>query len=193
MPENSDVNPLDDLHIAYLARGEFEDGKAYRAGILIVDLRGTPLEFRCTSPIRPNPVQRTLYGESLEPHMLVELMGKPLTRSLRESFAVVLVNEPTLLNLRDEFDRPTVYLRRQGADLDPGAHNAQDESALLVESPAGKFDPVVLLAFREHSDDTRAVHPILEAASRSLDLLEPFARVVRALEQVHEQKALDQQ
>ena len=99
--DDTSDRPSSDVHIAYLSRNEFEDGKAYRGGILVVDALGRPLEFRCTSPVRPNAVQRTLYGGALEPYMLVELMGKPLLSNLRECFDILVVDEPSFLNLRD--------------------------------------------------------------------------------------------
>lgn len=193
MPESGDVNPLDDLHIAYLARGEFEDGKASRGGILIVDARGLPLEFRCTSPIRPNPVQRITYGDSLIPYIAVELIAKPLLRGVRESFGLILVNDPSFLNLREHFEYPTVYVRRQGDDLGGAGHEVEQESGVLLDPDAGRFDPVVIETFRQHKADTQAAHPALERVGQHLDILEPFERIKRALDKVHEEKTLDRQ
>ena len=65
--------------LAFLGYSEFDKG--YRGGILVTDEWGKPLEFRCTSPVHPNPVQRTLYGQTLLPHIAVELIGAPLLRT----------------------------------------------------------------------------------------------------------------
>lgn len=178
-------------HIAYLCRGEFEDGKSYRGGILVVDISGKPLEFRCTSPIRPNPVQRTLYGDSLEPYMLVELMGKELLRSVRESIDLVLVNERWFLNVRDQVDTPTAFIRRQGVDLTAARGDTEGEAGALVDSPSGRFDPVVIEAFRDHLDDRETARLLLQKAAQHMDPVEPFERIMRALQKVHEEKVLD--
>lgn len=193
MPEGTDVNPLDDMQIAYLARGEFEDGKVSRGGILIVDVRGIPLEFRCTSPIRPNAVQRITYGDSLIPHIAVEMIAKPLLSGVRESFRLILVNDPSLLNLREHFEIPTVYVRRQGDDIGGASHEVEEESGVLLDSDAGRFDPVVIETFRQHTADTNVARPALEGAGQHFDIVEPFDRIKRALEKVHEEKTLDQQ
>lgn len=193
MTANSDDSRPTDIRIGYLSRGVFEEGKAYRAGALVVDGQGKPLEFRCTSPIRPNSVQETLYGDSLEPYMMVELMGKPLLSHLRESFNILVVGEPGFLNLRDHCDHPMLFLRRQGTEFVAETPGSDAGGPSLVDSPSGRFDPVVAEAFRKYAGDKAKALPMLERASTHFDPLEPFERILRALEKVHEEKALDQQ
>ena len=55
-------------NLAFVALAEVEEG-VLRGGILVTDAQGKPVEFRCTSPIRPNAVQRTLYGGTLMTHI----------------------------------------------------------------------------------------------------------------------------
>lgn len=193
MTDDSTDRPPSDVHIAYLSRHEFDDGKAYRGGILVVDAHGRPLEFRCTSPIRPNSVQRTLYGGTLEPYMLVELMGKPLLSNLRECFNILVVDEPSFLNLREHCDQAMLFVRRQGVELGAETAGSDAGASVLVDSPSGRFDPVVAQAFRKYAGDAAAALPILEKASDHFDPLEPFERILRALEKVHEEKTLDRQ
>jgi len=64
-------------YVAFVTLTEVEDD-VFRGGILVTDSSGKPVEFRCTSPIRPNAVQRTLYGGTLMPHIAVELVGEVL-------------------------------------------------------------------------------------------------------------------
>lgn len=42
------------INLSFVVLGEVEDG-VLRGGILVTDSRGKPVEFRCTSPIRPLP------------------------------------------------------------------------------------------------------------------------------------------
>ena len=179
-----------EFKLAYLSRCTFEDGKAYRGGILVVDSRGAPLEFRCTSAIRPNPVQRTLYGDSLDPYMQIELVGKPLLSAVRESFDILVVDDQWLLNIRQQCDRSVVLARRQGAEFS-GASGGDRGSASLVDSPSGRFDPVVVEAPEGTPGDMSSAMSVLERAAVTFDPLEPFQRIHLALEKVHEQKALD--
>lgn len=191
MAESNSDNKITQTHVAYLSRGEFDDAKVYRGGILVVDRQGGPLEFRCTSPIRPNPVQRMLYGESLEPYMLIELMGRSLLKSLRESFDVLLVNEDYFLNLREHCKRPMAFIRRQGAELVAGSATGDQQNSKLVDSPSGKFDPIVAVVPHNHQEDATVINSLLVEISVRFDPLEPFERVQNALAKVHEQQAVE--
>lgn len=183
--ESSESSPFS---LAYLARHVFEDGHAYRGGLLVVNERGQPLEFRCTSPIRPNAVQSTLYGESLHPYMALELVGKPLLGTAREGFNLLLVREEWFLNLRETSDTAVVLLRRQGEQL---SGRGAEDAASLVDSPKGRFDPLVVTSFSSAGDDVNVALPLLEICARYFDPLEPFDRVERALEKVHDDQTLE--
>ena len=74
--------------VALLGYLEFDNSASYRGAILVTDDWGKPLEFRCTPPVKPTAVQRTLYGSTLTPHLLVALIAKPLMDALNEEPAV---------------------------------------------------------------------------------------------------------
>ncbi|MEQ8839035.1 MAG: hypothetical protein RID07_19675, partial [Lacipirellulaceae bacterium] len=42
-------------------------------GYLVLSLQGRPLEFRCTTPVKPTRAQEILYGKTLRPYLLCEL------------------------------------------------------------------------------------------------------------------------
>ena len=50
-----------------------EDG--YFGGYLIISAIGRPLEFHCTSPVRPSRAQEILYGPTLQPYLMGEQIG----------------------------------------------------------------------------------------------------------------------
>jgi hypothetical protein len=59
---------------------------------MVTNERGYPLEFRVTTAVRPSPVQRALYGKSLEPYILMELIGEGLLKELQRRPSIILVN-----------------------------------------------------------------------------------------------------
>jgi len=183
--------PEGDLRLAYVGTDSYEDGKVYRSGALIVTLSGEPREFRCTSPVRPNQLQRITYGRSLEPHVYVEVMGKPLMRALQESVALYLVDDPVLLALREIAEQPVVYARRQGTATERAGNGTSQASSILIPSPSGDFDPVVVQALESDPDDVRVASTVLAEAAKQLDILEPFDRLKLALQKVHESHELD--
>ena len=83
-------------------------------GYLVLNPAGRPLEFHCTTPIKPNRAQEILYGPTLEPYLFGEQIGKALVAKssvepllictdLRPAMAVRgLVSAPVALVLADE-------------------------------------------------------------------------------------------
>jgi len=181
----------DQSKLGFLAFKEFERG--YRGGLLITDNRGTPLEFRCTSPIRPNQVQRILYGRSLVSHLAVNLIGAPLTGSVTEKPTIIIVNQDPFLQLRELIQRPVIFVRRQGETFQAGgdAQDRPDHEPFLLECEGAKFAPIIVESHWRYSQDTQQIRQQLREIFDYVDLLEPFERVDLALDEVERQKAVD--
>lgn len=175
----------DDTQLLFIASQKFESGKAVRGALLLTDGDTKPLEFRCTNPIRPTSLQTVLYGQMLEAHLMVELIGLPLVNSLRQPPTVILVQEPELLELRHRVHAPVLQITKESS-LAINANNGNGTA--LLSSASGQFEPVVLVAQKEFATDIPTSMPLLTRVFNRFDLLEPFKRVVTALEQVHQQK-----
>ena len=121
-------------YLAFTTLVEVENS-VLRGGILITDAHGKPVEFRCTSPIRPNAVQRTLYGSTLMPHIAVELVGSPLLKNVQTSPDVVLVQQEEFLTLRERFDKPLLLAVRQGQDIRLSEEEGEKLPEDLLSSP----------------------------------------------------------
>ena len=66
-------------------------------GYLVLNIVGRPLEFHCTTPIRPNRDQEILYGETIRPFLYGERIGQTLlSRSKTETDFVLTDVEPVL-------------------------------------------------------------------------------------------------
>ena len=72
--------------IAFLETYTSEDSGGIIGAILVTDEETKPLEFRVTSPIKPTGFQKTLYGDVLLEHILVELISVPLLSQIILSF-----------------------------------------------------------------------------------------------------------
>ncbi len=179
------------LKLGFLAFKEFDRG--YRGGLLITDNRGKPLEFRCTSPIRPTQVQRILYGRTLTPHLAVQLIGAPLTSSVTEKPTIIVVNQDVFLQLRELIQKPVILVRRQGETFQTGgdAQDRPDHEPFLLECEGAKFDPIVVESHWRYSEETQQLREQLREVFDYVDLLEPFGRVGLALDEVERQKAVD--
>lgn len=183
---NEDLN-----YIAFVSLAEVEDG-VMRGGILVTDSNGKPVEFRCTSSIHPNSVQRTLYGSTLMPHIAVELVGEPLLQAVQASPDVVLVQQEEFLALRRRTKKPLLLARKQGKDIQVAAESSRKQVVELLSSDSGKFAPVVVTCHWDYPDDIRECKDGLGRVFSNCDLVEPFERVKTALAKVHEQGVLSE-
>src|SRR6185437_5771603 len=188
--ENEAANVGQPGKSAFLGYMELDSGASYRGAILITDDWGKPLEFRCTAPVKPNAVQRTLYGQTLLPHVLVELIGAPLLSAVQEHPEVIIIQESLFFDLRHKTDTPVVRLRRQGADVKLSSDGAEKAKPLVMASESGKFDPIVMEAHWQFAGDMDYSREKLRELFGRWDLVEPFERLTKGLEYVHQQKVL---
>ena len=179
-------------YLAFILLAEVEE-EVLRGGILITDAYGKPLEFRCTSPIKPNAVQRTLYGSTLIPHIAVDLVGKPLVNQVEAAPTVVLVQQEEFLLMRTSIEEPILLARRQGEDIQLSQEIGKSHPEELLSSSSGKFAPVVITCHWDFPDDIAQCKERLASIFSNCDLVEPFERVKNALNTVHEQGVLSEQ
>ena len=179
----------DDTQLLFIASQKFESGKAVRGALLLTDGDTKPLEFRCTNPIRPTSLQSVLYGQMLETHLMVELIGLPLINSLRQPPTVILVQEPELLGLRERVHSPILQITKESS-LPINGNNGSGMA--LLSSASGHFEPLVLVAQKEFATDIPTSMPVLTRVFNRFDLLEPFRRVVTAWSRYINRKSASQ-
>jgi hypothetical protein len=75
-------------------------------GYLILNPAGRPLEFHCTTPIKPNRAQEILYGPTLESFLYGEQIGRTLIQQGGESPLVVFTDREAALSARDFVSMP---------------------------------------------------------------------------------------
>lgn len=167
-----------------------EDRRRMLGALLVVDELGKPEEFRVTYPVKPTLIQRQIYGESLFPHVGMELCGLPLHDSLKRMPDLMVVSHPAFLLLGDAITSPLVYLERAGETLTVKSNNGLGHNAETIDSTSGLFAPISVVY-----PDSYQPHQRAEAAAivadffRAVDLLEPFNRIdvsVRILQEQDE-------
>ncbi|SRR5581483_1100626 len=174
-----------ETQLMFVASQKFESGKAIRGAFLLTDTDTKPLEFRCTNPIRPTSLQSVLYGQMLQRHIMVELIGLPLVNSLKQPPSIILVQDPDLLWLRGKVNIPVLQITKEsGITVSDG----NDNKTAMLSSNSGQFEPVVVVAYKDAGNDIQTAIPILTQVFNRFDLVEPFQRVITALDQVHQQK-----
>jgi len=129
----------------------------YLGGYLVTNAWGRPLEFRLSTAVQPNRVQQILYGDSLEPYLCSDLIGKTLIDKTSTAAHLVLTDHPAALDLRWRIDVPVALLP------------AKTDGASSTPQPHSRFP----------GDQSRILQ-MLEGLG-GLDLSEPFARIRDAI------------
>ena len=190
---DSDHNEAEQgIKIGFLTVRHLEDG-SYRAGLLVTDEKGKPLELRATGALRPDRIQALIYGDTLVPTIAEELCGQPLIDNLREQPDVIVADHEAFLPLHTD-DRPVVYIRRTGQEpeVDVGSNvDPQERRSEEVLRPVeARFEPVVLEFARGIEDEARQLlRSKFARLFEAFDLVEPFDRVTKALDMLHEQQS----
>ena len=167
MVEANDA-PAPDFMLGFLALFDTEGGHGRCGAAMVTNERGVPLEFRVSEPVRPSPLRRAIYGESLWPYVEVELIARRLLSELRRLPALVLTNRISALDVTsyttlcfvtdaDAFLQPADVARRYrrleavGATQTALALVAATEATLTpcaeqVANAMRRFDPVEVFA-----------------------------------------------
>ncbi len=144
------------------------ESEKHLGGIIVVDDRGVPVEFKYTKPVQPTQLQRIIYGKALEDYLHVEIIAKALLSKLESKPQVVLTDDVKLI----ESEKGVFYIAR----TTEGASSGEGEYVLIT--PGMKYR---LVGNGEVSQET--LEELKSLAERS-DILEPFQRLHRALEYV---------
>jgi hypothetical protein len=160
------------FRIGFLAALETDDG-AYVAGLLVTNRYGRPLEFQCTSPVRPTRAQELLYGQTLRPFLLGELMGRALLERLGTPPDLLITDNDAILDLRNHIAIPMARVDNQAETTRPNT----------TAPPLGRvrMGRRILSIHTAHENDIQALHHGATQVAADTDLQEPLERVREAL------------
>lgn len=185
-PEGVHASPATPVAlIGFLDVEPTQDKGGFLGALMVLDERGYPMEFRCTTPVKPTPIQRLVYGPLLEQYVSVELCGKCLLGEVKRRPGIVLVPSPHLLSF-DEGSLPVVSVQRAGEVIQVESL-ASGLVTERIESKAGIFQPIITTLIGENSEVVKAARSVLIEAFARFDLLEPFERIRTALKFLQEQ------
>lgn len=167
-------------------------------GYLLLNVAGRPLEFHCTTPIKPNRAQEILYGPTLESFLYGEQIGQTLIGQSKLKPRVVYTDREPALAAREFVAMPLALV------LPPVAEAA---GAAVPESPASTLagktfridaahrGPRLLtfelgrnrLAVPDQAEaDRRAIQEQCAEWAETFDLAEPFQRIRDAIEEAQQ-------
>ncbi len=165
----SEKLPPSEQQLGFLAAGN-DAILGYVGGFLITTSRGRPLEFHYSTPVKPSPTHRILYGPELEPYIFGELIGANLIRQTKLDVSFLLTDQPMLLGQRPSSSCPIICVTI--VPVAPDVADLPNTAQLDFKSWPG-FEP-----------DVETLGRWLQGVNENLDLREPFGRVWEALRAV---------
>lgn len=166
--------------LGYLSVEQCDD--RFIGGIMITDSRSIPMEFRYTDPIQPTPIHRIIFGSVLKPYITNEVIKKTLLKDIRQTPDLLFVRDQSMLDL-GQSDRVTIA-SLQATTLppleQPGILQRIKAKEILFQTPQQKF-PLKLEFESPEPDRQEAALNILRSLFATMDLLEPFERLSKAL------------
>lgn len=143
---------------------EIENEK-HTGGVIVVDVRGIPAEFKYTEPVQPTQLQRIIYGKSLEDYLHVEIIAKSLLSKVENKPGVFLTDDMKLI----EAGEGIFYITRTVDDT------TAEEGEYVISAPGMKYR---LIGKGNLSEETLKE---IEDFAEHFDILEPFQRLHKAL------------
>lgn len=170
--------------IGFLETYAPDENGGIMGAILVTDADTKPLEFRVTAPIKTTNFQKTLYGDVLLEHVLVELISVPLINALNEELDIILVKDNLFLGANNKQGVRVIRVFGED-DASKGNKNAQE---LKGFSGNGKM---FAETSKKYEAEMGQIKDLLNEIAENRNLLEPFDRLKQACEQVHLQKTSD--
>ena len=144
------------------------DGRGHIAAVCSSYAHTGPLEFQCTTPVKPNRTQEILFGETLRSWLLGELIGRTLLDRVAIKPDIIITSDPNLLELRNHTAIPVACA------ADAGSRVAEQGGTLRIGGSLLRFHGA-------HELDAESLTKQKHLIPDSADLAEPLERVREAL------------
>ena len=159
-------------------------------GYLVLSDLGRPLEFRCTTPVEPSQAQKILYGPTLRPYLLGEVLGQTLIQRAELSVKAILTDLSDMLGLALLTDLPVACVEpvqesvRQPPEfqLSPlGREAERGQPGPDQTAPTIVMEDLHIRGTSTCHWDPKQLQPHLEKLGRHIELQEPFERIREAI------------
>lgn len=157
-----------------------QEASGYFGGYLVTNQWGRPMEFRLSTAVQPNRVQKILYAGTLQPYICSEVIGKTLVEKTGIPVDMIITDTPSALDLRLKVDVPVVWIAQaeqiSERETPPGDDIAPPENAPPILNVNNS-----LHCHGHFPEDVEAINEMLNKLVGVLDLSEPFFRVREAM------------
>lgn len=146
-------------------------------GYLVLSPQGRPLEFRCSTPVAPSRAQEILYGPTLRPYLLTDVIANALVAGSEMPVEVILTDQRDMLPLALLRREEVLQVERISSEMPLTAIHPRQE----FPATSFNFHGCRITASSTSLVDEPRIRAWLEPLSRSISLTEPFERIRAAL------------
>ncbi len=135
----------DQIRIGFLtAIGDPQRGHV--AGLLVTNRFGRPLEFQCTTVVKANRTQEILYGPTLVPFILGELISRTLIEKVGVKPHLIVTDRDEILEVRNHVSIPVISFAALPMATPPAAAPADSTRQSATEVGNATSEPSTGLA-----------------------------------------------
>lgn len=163
----------DQLRLGFLTAVEDKE-IGFVGALLVTSQRGRPLEFQCTTPVKPNRTQEILYGPTLAGFLLGDLIGRTLVERVGVKPQVILVDRPEFFELRSQIDIPVCHV----TEFEAAPKDVPEDSSTDASDESSSDSPAVIESSTSDSDGS--VSQERQPTRDLLDVVEPASPEYRS-------------
>ena len=152
-----------------------------RGAVLITDGKGYPLDFARTEPLRPDHLARILYGGSFLQYAKEKLILESLVEAVEIDPQLWLCRDKEILEpLKAKSKVPSVKLEES---LEAAGHieTTAEPGVYMLQVEANGAPLRAEFSSNTRPEEVQQAAAILSFSAQSMDILEPFTRLEKAL------------
>ena len=156
-----------------------------RGAALVTDAKGFPVDFVRSEPLRPDQLSRILYGDSFGKYAKEKLVLESLLDAVETDPQLWICNDPDILDpLREKSRVKSVLLEESPhVPLEAAGHieTTADPGVFLIQANANGAPFRAEFPGNVRPDEINQTGAILTESAATMDILEPFTRLEKAL------------
>lgn len=163
--------------------------QVFMGGVMVTDSSGLPVEFRYTDPVRATKLQKVLYGDVLEKYIHGEVIAANLVSRLEQKPDTFLVGDYTLLSTMVAAGKKVAALMptRIPPLAEYGMEQEGADSDFLLQLSTSGSPVRIRVAPGTEPARREEIAKALVGAGRTMDVLEPLARLESAIKMLWEE------
>ena len=158
-------------------------------GYLVLSPQGRPLEFRCSTPVAASRAQEILYGPTLRPYLVAEVIGRALVAGAELSAPIILTDQLDMLPLSLLRPEEILYVEQLVSDdestaVDGAPHIASAAHSTHIasaDSTSLTINGCRVIAAPTSTTSAASLRAMLDPIAAHVFLAEPFERIRAAL------------